>query len=105
MATKTFCDRCDTEIPDRYVATLSNSSYVRIEEPHGPDTIYCSRRCAVLALGGVHTGQDDHHTIPWPPSDELMERVAAAMFDRRPIDRYDILGARAVLDVIGGSDE
>ncbi len=116
MALRIVCDRLmcgryeDTrfgEPPDTWV-TVSREGQHRDSSLR---SVYCSTRCAVMALGGewrATTLSAEWLNIPWPPSDELVERVAKAIHDRRCQCRITthwpawLDEARAVLDAIFG---
>ena len=127
MATQTVCDQCGKVLGPHF------SSY-QVIWSNSPGTArdYCSPRCAVRSLGGdwaegtSRVIEDDAiaddeadrfldamqgvRTIPWPPSEELVERVAGALsvywgFSGRDAWRVYAEEARAVLDAIGGAGD
>lgn len=64
----------------------------------------------MASLSGLETAQADRgvRTIPWPPSDELVEKVATAIAEYADESDFDLSVvvtdvARAVLNAIGGA--
>ena len=137
MATQTVCDQCGKVLSPH----LSSYRVIWSNDFGRPPRDYCSKRCAVLALGGDWaeglTSRDPDELsreiapepksdlasavatsnlrmaardrgfrlVPWPPSKELIERVATVLSVRfgSEADGWPVYAAdaRVVLDVIG----